>query len=803
MATQPTNLPVPSESLRDLKFNAGKIDEFVTSLVNTYVDRFGNEHYTIEGLRWMAQQAIAQYGWFLIDSFQDGADITLPNQALRDEDTGEYYRWDGTLPKHVDAGSTPHTSGGVGVGAWIGIGDASLRAMLASSDGTSLIHHKGENTPDAPLNKYLAWRNGDISAFGGKYDDSAAGALNKTAFAEMESTFGGVRLNLMGKSVYLPDDMNLQVSNLDIWGGGSILAGGGYAFYLKAGANVNAKLFHLEGVSANWPRLAGSIPGVAYRVGNIVFEHFTHKGRAILFAGLGNSITPAVNPETTDYGCNSVKITHFHSEAPVDYLVSLQDYPFRTLEVAYFTVHNLAGTFVNAGTTNENPYERKLQRAMELVSIHDYIVENDDSFWADGNYAYTTIGVCECWSLNHYNGTQRGVKVRNSGNSYYDLYNGAHLVTERDITVIDGYVWNDWHLSPHKIKSSYQYTSQNKRWYYTRDYIARIKALFPGINETNSTGSFFYPETQDWHNETTGPLEYGNRFIHIDNCDIELIRLGLVHGNSVNTNIRLTNNHFSSQSSLQTNFMQVANYPYNTYQQFTFKDNRLDLPNATVSGILKMINGGETGGGGFTGTVDISGNVGRFANLIVFDDFATVPSLYANMMLSLRNNDFVAATNCYLTGDGVQTSQFDASVCDKNYLSGQSVKMGAMWNTQGRIEAGAVINSLSPVVLFEVGIPTTMNVAPGDRYILINNGSSGDRSIKFTITKNATATTITFTDDTAASVSKTTGSNNGTFNMNVGSNAGFSVQVVVSATGIKIQTASSVRQRFTVSGYSA
>lgn len=130
MATQPTNLPVPSESPRDLKFNAGKIDEFVTSLVNTYVDRFGNEHYTIEGLRWLAQQAIAQYGWIPVDSFQDGADITLPNQALRDEATGEYYRWDGALPKHVDAGSTPDTSGGVGPGKWLSIGDSLLRSAL-------------------------------------------------------------------------------------------------------------------------------------------------------------------------------------------------------------------------------------------------------------------------------------------------------------------------------------------------------------------------------------------------------------------------------------------------------------------------------------------------------------------------------------------------------------------------------------------------------------------------------------------------------------------------------------------------
>ncbi|WP_234006043.1 hypothetical protein [Cronobacter malonaticus] len=139
MATQPTQNAVPSESPRDLKFNAGKIDEFVTSLERKYIDRFGGEHYTIEGLRWLIQQAISSMGWVLIDSFQDGADITLPNQALRDEVSGEYYRWDGALPKHVDAGSTPASSGGIGVGAWVGVGDASLRAYLATVAGAASI----------------------------------------------------------------------------------------------------------------------------------------------------------------------------------------------------------------------------------------------------------------------------------------------------------------------------------------------------------------------------------------------------------------------------------------------------------------------------------------------------------------------------------------------------------------------------------------------------------------------------------------------------------------------------------------
>ncbi len=153
MATQPTNLPVPSESPRDLKFNAGKIDEFVTSLELKYIDRFGGQHYTIEGLRWLIQQAISSMGWVLIDSFQDGADITLPNQALRDEVSGEYYRWDGPLPKHVDAGSTPASSGGIGGGAWVGVGDASLRAYLATVAGAASIGLQ----PGGNLQQAITW----------------------------------------------------------------------------------------------------------------------------------------------------------------------------------------------------------------------------------------------------------------------------------------------------------------------------------------------------------------------------------------------------------------------------------------------------------------------------------------------------------------------------------------------------------------------------------------------------------------------------------------------------------------------
>ncbi|WP_258525248.1 hypothetical protein [Enterobacter hormaechei] len=132
MATTPTNLPVPSESPRDLKFNAGKIDEFVTSENHVYVDRFGDEHRTIAGINYDANQAILNYGYITKDSFEDGSTISLANECLRWKSNGEYYRWDGILPKVVPPASTPDSTGGIGDGKWVSVGDAALRTELSN-----------------------------------------------------------------------------------------------------------------------------------------------------------------------------------------------------------------------------------------------------------------------------------------------------------------------------------------------------------------------------------------------------------------------------------------------------------------------------------------------------------------------------------------------------------------------------------------------------------------------------------------------------------------------------------------------
>ncbi|ADF62716.1 glycosyl hydrolase family 28-related protein [Enterobacter cloacae] len=259
MATTPTQNSVPSESPRDLKFNAGKIDEFVTSLVNTYVDRFGNEHYTIEGLRWLAQQAIAQFGWVLIDSFQDGANITLPNQALRDEDTGEYYRWDGALPKHVDAGSTPSSSGGVGVGAWVGIGDASLRAMLATSAGAGMIgaldSDGNATTVQNAIGHYRAYtvkkRLDEELSVGAIAGVDPTGATDSTAalngFFSLLNTNGTRTSVRIPAGTYLTTGLTINNTSLVIKGAGEYPYGASTTKIKAAAANTTLMTFTRSG----------------------------------------------------------------------------------------------------------------------------------------------------------------------------------------------------------------------------------------------------------------------------------------------------------------------------------------------------------------------------------------------------------------------------------------------------------------------------------------------------------------------------------------------------------------------------
>lgn len=151
MSTYNTQNPLGSSSAKDLYDNAENSDHLVNDTVNeTWPDRFGVRRWTWHGIEKQNDRALTKYGYITKDSFEDGATLNTANEVLRWESNGEYYRWDGTFPKVVPAGSTPAGTGGIVQGAWVGVGDASLRATLNSPDGADEVY-----LGDEPISFYL------------------------------------------------------------------------------------------------------------------------------------------------------------------------------------------------------------------------------------------------------------------------------------------------------------------------------------------------------------------------------------------------------------------------------------------------------------------------------------------------------------------------------------------------------------------------------------------------------------------------------------------------------------------------
>lgn len=97
-------------------------------------------------------KASGQIGYITRRSFEKGLNVTTWNEVLLWEEDGDYYRWDGMLPKNVPAGSTPETSGGIGLGAWVSVGDAALRTDISGDSGTPIVSpHKVKVSPQGTL----------------------------------------------------------------------------------------------------------------------------------------------------------------------------------------------------------------------------------------------------------------------------------------------------------------------------------------------------------------------------------------------------------------------------------------------------------------------------------------------------------------------------------------------------------------------------------------------------------------------------------------------------------------------------
>lgn len=90
MATTPTNKPIPSEDPRDLKFNAGKIDEEVNGSADYYTDRFSAQRLTNTGRNKQFQDAQNQRESVFTEQMTRQADDWLEQLDQQDEDFQQF-----------------------------------------------------------------------------------------------------------------------------------------------------------------------------------------------------------------------------------------------------------------------------------------------------------------------------------------------------------------------------------------------------------------------------------------------------------------------------------------------------------------------------------------------------------------------------------------------------------------------------------------------------------------------------------------------------------------------------------------
>lgn len=252
MATTPTNNPVPSESPADLKYNAGKIDEFVTSMGWTYTDRFGNQHYTVEGINYLSQQAMAAFGYVILTgkTFTTGATINEPNEVLLNTADGEYYKWTGSFlsgPKVVPENSTPENTGGIGPGAWLSVGDTTARQYVDMRTNTFNVEYFGFKTgAGQDISKLLtAFNQAEELVFsGGTYyvDDFT---MPSTAKCKKITILPGSMVKQNGYNCIfnITDEFTIDLSGGGVWHGGLKKA------LVTADAAVGANSFTVDDAS--------------------------------------------------------------------------------------------------------------------------------------------------------------------------------------------------------------------------------------------------------------------------------------------------------------------------------------------------------------------------------------------------------------------------------------------------------------------------------------------------------------------------------------------------------------------------
>ena len=102
----PLTDPVPSSAFDVLERNIQDTDKFVNQESGTFTNRVGKVIKPIPVIESESNAAVISLGWHQVGLFADGFTYTLQNDIAKDA-AGDWYRWNGSLPKIVTAGTLP------------------------------------------------------------------------------------------------------------------------------------------------------------------------------------------------------------------------------------------------------------------------------------------------------------------------------------------------------------------------------------------------------------------------------------------------------------------------------------------------------------------------------------------------------------------------------------------------------------------------------------------------------------------------------------------------------------------------
>ena len=138
MARFNTGNPIDSKDPRDLSDNAQNIDQWANSESASFSDRLGVDRRTLHGMDDEFQSFLDGSAYdFSLGDYESGIEVTSRNQVIREN--GEFWRAaaETELPYTTDGSGMPEG------GAFVSVGDATLRDDLASSDGLDFIGGTG------------------------------------------------------------------------------------------------------------------------------------------------------------------------------------------------------------------------------------------------------------------------------------------------------------------------------------------------------------------------------------------------------------------------------------------------------------------------------------------------------------------------------------------------------------------------------------------------------------------------------------------------------------------------------------